>query len=164
MNRNAYFASILAVLWASGAAIAQVPATTTFNVQITIEAECLINSASDLNFGSPGLLDSNVDATSEITVRCTPGTPYQVGLNQGQGDGATVATRLMTGPDAETIEYSVYQDSGRSILWGNTEDSDTAPGTGTGSPFTHTVYGRVPSQTTPPAGTYSDIITVTVTY
>ncbi|WP_409528142.1 spore coat protein U domain-containing protein [Rhizobium sp.] len=37
-------------------------------------------------------------------------------------------------------------------------------GTGTGSPQTLTVYGRVPAQNTPAPGTYSDTVVVTVSY
>jgi spore coat protein U-like protein len=37
-------------------------------------------------------------------------------------------------------------------------------GTGIGSSQNYTVYGRVQAQTTPAPGTYTDTITVTVTY
>jgi len=36
--------------------------------------------------------------------------------------------------------------------------------TGTGSSQSFTVYGRIPTQTTPSPDTYTDTITVTVTY
>jgi spore coat protein U-like protein len=37
-------------------------------------------------------------------------------------------------------------------------------GTGTGASQTITVYGKVPTQTTPVAGTYADSVIVTLTY
>jgi spore coat protein U-like protein len=36
--------------------------------------------------------------------------------------------------------------------------------TGNGADQTFTIYGRVPAQTTPAPGTYTDTVTVTVTY
>jgi spore coat protein U-like protein len=139
-------------------------ATTQFNVQITIIAECQIDSATDLDFGSSGVLNTNVDAASAIVVTCTSGTAYDVGLNAGQGAGAAVATRFMTGPDADTVEYSLYQDAGRTVVWGDTVGVDTVSATGTGTTQTYDVFGRVPPQDTPQPGTYSDVITVTVTF
>src|SRR3954468_10910575 len=70
--------------------------TTTFTVQITITASCVINSASTLNFGIRGVLTANVDQTSTIQVQCTNATPYNIGLNAGTGTGATVNTRKMS--------------------------------------------------------------------
>lgn len=137
--------------------------TTTFTVQITIAASCTINSASTLNFGTQGALTGNVDQTSTIQVQCTNTTPYAIGLDAGTGTGATVATRKMTSGGA-TINYSLYTDSGRTTVWGNTVSTDTVAATGNGAAQSYTVYGRVPAQTTPAPATYADTITVTVTY
>jgi spore coat protein U-like protein len=49
-------------------------------------------------------------------------------------------------------------------VWGITIGTDTVSATGNGAAQTHTVYGRVPAQTTPAPATYSDTVTVTVTY
>ncbi|GLS39217.1 spore coat protein U [Mesorhizobium tianshanense] len=138
--------------------------TTQFNVQITISAECQINSATDLNFGSSGVIDTAVAASSAIAVQCTNGTDYDIGLDTGQGTGATVADRLMTGPNSETVTYSLYTDTGHTDVWGDTIGTDTVAGTGTGAEQTYSVYGQVPTQDTPTAGTYADVITVTLTY
>jgi len=139
-------------------------ATTTMAVQVTITATCLINSASTLNFGnSIGVLAANVDQTSTIQVTCTNTTPYNIGLNAGTGTGATVATRKLTS-GANTINYTLYSNSGRTTVWGNTVSTDTVAGTGNGSAQNYTVYGRIPAQTTPAPGSYTDTITVTVTY
>ncbi|WP_234710593.1 Csu type fimbrial protein [Sinorhizobium arboris] len=147
----------------TGSAFGQT-ATTQFNVQISINAECQINSATDLNFGASGVIDAVIDATSAIAVQCTNGTPYNIGLNSGQGAGATVASRLMTGPNSETVAYSLYTDAGHTTVWGNTIGTDTVAGTGNGSEQAYTVFGQVPAQATPAAGTYTDVVTVTVTY
>ncbi len=138
-------------------------ATDTFDVIITIQADCEITSTQTLDFGTVGVLTSNIDEQANIEVTCTPGTDYDVGLDEGTGDGATITVRRMTGAGA-TIDYGLFQDTGRSVNWGNTPPTDTVSDTGTGSVVTHTVYGRVPPQTTPATGVYNDTITVTVTF
>jgi spore coat protein U-like protein len=137
--------------------------TSTIAVHVTVTSSCVIRSAATLNFGNHGVLVANVDGTSTLRVQCTNGTPYNIGLNAGNGSGATVFVRKMT-HGASTINYSLYSDSGRTIVWGNTVGSNTVAGTGNGAPQSYTVYGRVPPQTTPAAATYTDTITVTVTY
>jgi spore coat protein U domain-containing protein, fimbrial subunit CupE1/2/3/6 len=137
--------------------------TSTFTVQVTLTASCTINSASTLNFGSQGVLLANVDQTSTIQVQCTDTTPYNIGLDAGTGSGATVAVRKLTSGGA-TVNYSLYSNAGRTTVWGNTVSTDTVAATGNGAAQSYTVYGRVPPQTTPAPGTYTDTITVTVTY
>jgi spore coat protein U-like protein len=137
--------------------------TSTFTVQVSITASCTINSASTLNFGSQGVLVSNVDNTSTLSVQCTNTTPYDIGLNAGTGAGATVAVRKMTS-GGNTINYSLYTDAGRTTVWGNTVGTDTVAATGNGAAQSYTIYGRVPPQSTPAPATYTDTITVTVTY
>ena len=138
-------------------------ATSTFTVQVSITATCTINSASTLNFGTQGVLSANVDQTSTISVTCTNTTPYNIGLDAGTGAGATVAVRKLTSGGA-TVNYTLYSDTGRTTVWGNTVSTDTVSGTGNGAAQSLTVYGRVAAQTTPAPGTYTDTITVTVTY
>jgi len=139
-------------------------ATSTFGVDVTIIAQCLINSAGTLSFGgSQGVLIANVDQTSTILVQCTNTTTYDIGLDAGTGSGASVTTRKLTGGGA-TINYSLYTNAGRSTVWGNTVSTDTVAATGNGAAQSYTVYGRIPAQTTPAPATYSDTITITVTY
>jgi spore coat protein U-like protein len=128
----------------------------------TISANCLV-SATNISFGSVAALTSIIDATGTVTVQCTNTTPYNVGLNAGTGSGATVTTRKMTS-GASTINYSLYRNSCCSQVWGVTIGTNTVSGTGAGNNQNLTVYGRIPVQTTPNPGLYTDTITVTVTY
>ena len=155
-------AAAAGVVYFAGAASASTT-TSTFTTQITIAATCVINSASTLNFGTQGVLAGNVDQTSTVQVACTNTTPYNIGLDAGTGTGASVATRKLTSGGA-TVDYTLYSDSGRTTVWGNTIGTDTVAATGNGAAQNYTVYGRVGAQTTPAPGTYSDTITVTVTY
>lgn len=160
--KRAAVALMLAAANAASPALAATT-TTTFSVQLIITAECAINSASALNFGTDGVLSADIDQTSTISVTCTNTTPYNIGLNAGTGTGATVAVRKMTN-GAATVNYMLYREVGRTTIWGNTVGTDTVSATGNGAAQTHTVYGRVPVQSTPVANTYTDTITVTVTY
>jgi spore coat protein U-like protein len=155
-------ASMVCLLLLSASPSLAATTTTTFNVSLTITASCTV-SATAMAFGSTGVIAANIDNTSTVTVTCTNTTAYNVGLDAGTGSGATVAVRKMTAGGA-TVNYSLYQNAGRTTVWGNTIGTDTVTGTGNGSAQALTVYGRVPSQTTPAPGAYSDTITVTVTY
>ncbi len=137
-------------------------ASYSFTVTATVVSSCNV-SATTHNFGSTLTLSSNVDATSTVTATCTSTTPYNIGLDAGTGSGATVTTRKMTS-GSHTINYSLYTNSARTTVWGNTVGTNTVSGTGTGAAQNVTAFGRVPSQTTPPPATYSDTIVTTVTY
>jgi spore coat protein U-like protein len=148
----------------SGAVYA-VTTTQNFTVQIIIQAACTIISADNITFGTQGVLTTAVPGSAaQIKVQCTNTTNYNIGLNAGTGVGATVANRKMTAPGGATINYSLYKDSGFTTVWGNTILTDTVPDTGTGVIKTYNVYGQVPAQSTPAPATYTDTITVTVTY
>lgn len=135
--------------------------SSTFNVTATIVASCVV-SASNVAFGS--YVGAQLDATGSVVVTCTNLAPYTVELDVGTGAGATAADRKMTGPLSQTLSYSLYQDSSRTLPWGPLASALAVAGTGTGSAQTLVVYGRMPASQTPGAGVYSDTITVTVTY
>ncbi|MEN5084530.1 spore coat U domain-containing protein [Bosea sp. TWI1241] len=151
---------LVAVLFAAPGRAAT--ATGSFQVRINIEAGCTVNSATTLDFGNVGVLAADTDVASTITVQCTATTPYSIGLSAGL-HGGSVTTRQMSN-GAGTIAYSLWRDAGRSLNWGNTVAGDTVDAVGNGAAQAHTVYGRVPPQTTPAPGLYTDTITVTVTY
>ena len=138
--------------------------TANLNVQITITNQCLIGSTGDVNFGTTGLIGiAGISATGTINVQCTLATPYNIGLDAGLGSGATEAQRKMT-LAGNTVTYSLYQDPTHLVVWGNTIGSTTLTGLGTGISVPIPVYGFVPNQATPPAGVYTDTVTVTVTF
>jgi spore coat protein U-like protein len=140
--------------------------TTSFTVQATVPAQCAV-SATTLDFGTAGLIAANRDATGALSIVCTRNAAYKIALGPGLNAGASgVAARKMKS-GAATISYQLYQDSGRSLVWGDTltgAGANTVSDTGTGSTQSHPVYGRVPAQTSPPAGTYSDTVVVTIEY
>lgn len=133
------------------------------NWTATVISNCYLGT-SPVSFGTVGVLSGNVDSTTvqAIGAHCSNGTPYAISFDAGQGPGATIAARVMTN-GALGVVYSLYQDAARSTLWGNTAGSIVSS-TGNGNYQFYTVYGRVPPQTTPAPGAYSDTITVTITF
>jgi spore coat protein U-like protein len=130
----------------------------------TVSNACRITLSTDLDFGTVGALFASRDQTSTITVRCPSGTNWRLGL--GNGTNASGTVRRMRDAASNYINYELYRNAARTQRWGNTPGTDTSNGTGAGetNPLSLTVYGRVPSQPGAPAGTYLDIVTVTLTY
>lgn len=139
-------------------------ATTAFPVTATVVKACQVN-ASPLAFGNYDPTSAAaLNGTTTLTVLCTVGSSFTVGLNAGTATGATVATRKMSN-GGNTLSYALYQDAGRGDNWGNTPGTDTPDAiTAATTPTNMTVYGQVPAGQNVPAGDYSDTITVTVTY
>lgn len=132
-------------------------------VTITIENACAIDTApTTLDFGTVGVLNTNVDNTSIISVTCTTGATYDIGLNEGQ-TGADINSREMVN-GSDTVDYQLYSDAAGGLVWGDVASAQTVASTGTGTEQQFTVFGRVEPQATPPAATYTDSVTVTVTY
>lgn len=139
-------------------------ATGNMTVTITIQAQCTLQSVGSLNFGTNGVITSNINQSAIIGVQCTTGQTYNVGLGPGATPGATVTTRQMLGPGSATVNYGLFRDTAYTQNWGVTIGTDTVAGTGNGAIQNLTVYGQVPPQTTPAAGVYTDTVAVTVTY
>ena len=135
--------------------------TVNFNVNARGSATCAI-TATPLNFGN--YVGALLNATSAISVTCSSGTTYNVGLNAGTATGATVTARKMTGPASSLIGYKLYSNSGHTINWGNTIGSDTVAGRGSGLLQSLTVYGQIPAGESGGIGNYTDTITATITY
>jgi spore coat protein U-like protein len=135
-----------------------------FIVRTTNNSTCTI-TASDLSFGNHSNLSAPIVATNQISVTCTAGTQYEIGLNNGSSGAADPSQRRMTNTaTAESILYNVFRDGGRTQHWGNVVGSNTVVSTGTGTAQMFTGYGRVPAQTTPSSLTYTDNVIVTITY
>lgn len=150
---------LAAALCPTGGATVTSPGSTWTAV---VASNCLV-SATGINFGSAGTLAANVDSTGTLSVQCTSTVPYIVALNGGNA-AATDPTQRKMSKGAERITYGLYRDVARTLAWGSTGGVNTAAGTGTGLAQSLTVHGRIPPQTTPSTGVYSDTIVVTVTY
>ena len=173
MTGSARIARLAAVLSCSllGVATAQ-PAlaatrTTTMGVTATVVDDCSV-TATNVAFGNVNVITAGpATATGGIVVRCTLGTPWTVTASVGSGAGATTALRRMRlATDlTKTLNYSLYTDSAYLTVWGDGATGTSIAGTGTGNTDARTIYARVPTgQTGASRGSYSDAVTVTVTY
>ncbi|HXY97169.1 MAG TPA: spore coat U domain-containing protein [Steroidobacteraceae bacterium] len=159
------------VLLASAGAAQAATATNTFTVTATVVKNCTVG-ATNIVFANytPGSGVSPA-ANSTVSVSCTKSTAFTVALNKGTTTGGSIAQRLMTdGAAGDTLQYNLYTTAAFTTVWGDgTGSSVTQPGTGTGmaTPVTFTAFGQVPDNATnqaAPPNTYTDTITVTVTY
>ncbi|ERP93024.1 hypothetical protein Q670_08215 [Alcanivorax sp. P2S70] len=132
--------------------------TYTLTAQVNIPDQCQVSST-DLDFGTQNTPLAQADSTSTITVRCSNATDFEVGLNNGAS-----GNRTMTNGSYQ-VSYELYQDSGRTQRWGTAsgeQQSGTGLGPGTGLSFT--VFGRVFDDAGAEPGSYSDTVTVVVTF
>lgn len=145
-------------------------ATSNLSVTATVSANCTISTA-PVAFGAYDPVSANasspLDGSGTITVTCTTGSNGTITLGQGAnaGTGSTDAAPLRQMKDSGTdvLAYSLYQDTGRSTVWGNTPSTGVAE-TGTGAVQNVTVYGAVAAGQNVPAASYSDTVIATVTF
>jgi len=152
---------LLAGILASLAGMASVQAGTEssqFTAQIAIEADCTVSTPDPLDFGTTGLLTSNVDAQTSFTVTCTNGTYHVIMMSDGQHAWSSQNRMANNG---QYVKYELFSDAARTQVW---DFSHYPTAYGTGAAQSYTVYGRVPPQTTPAPGTYTDTVTIWVYY
>jgi spore coat protein U-like protein len=153
---------VLAGIAAAGPAANATTTTANMSVQLVLASSCVIGSVAAMDFGTSIDLATALATTANILVTCTSGTPYTVELSAGGGSGATTAVRKMTS-GANTVTYSIYKEVAHTNVFG-TGATEKVSATGNAAAQTYTAYGLVPIQATPPIGTYTDTVTVTVTY
>lgn len=149
--------------------------TGNLGVTLTIGAGCeviggnstgAVNQFGTLSFGEYSSLANIINSqstdaagTGNLQLLCTTGTPFTVGLDNGLN--AAAGQRRMAGTGGAFIVYNLYQEPARTTLWA---PGTPLAGTGTGTPVNLIVYGQVPAQATPAAGTYTDTVTMIITW
>ncbi|BEN39591.1 hypothetical protein SMKC049_13830 [Serratia marcescens] len=149
----------------------------TFLVSAVIAGGCAFGSGSGggntnfgtINFGERADVSTNVDVTStsgagSLIVTCTPGTAITIALDYGLNGGSSSNRYLINSQGTRTLAYQLYKDSGYSQVWG-TGSLANAIATFPATTQTYTIYARLfATSNLPPAGTYTDTVTVTLTY
>lgn len=120
---------------------------------------CTITSTAPIVFGS--MSGAAIRVTGTITFQCSQGSAFSIGLSAGTTSGATVTDRRMSGAGT-TLGYSLFSDASYFTNWGNTGGTGLVSGTATGASQTVTVYAQLPAGQNPPAGSYSDTVTATI--
>lgn len=131
----------------------------TLSFEATISGSCTNVVGADINFGAAiNSLSTAIDNSTTMTVNCTSGVPYTIGITSG-GNGA----RYLGDGAGNFIDYELYSDAGYTSIF-QAVGASVYGATGTGADQTHTIYARLPSQATPAVGTYNDTVTVSVRY
>ncbi len=151
--------------------------TSSFTVSSVITSGCAlgtnntqsVNDFGTLSFGSMSSISENVDVASSagagsVIVTCTPGLAVSIALDYGIHNGSSARRYMENSATSTTLGYQLYQDASYSNVWGTGEQAYSIasfPST----TQTYTVYGRLYAVSgLPAAGTYSDTVTVTLTY
>lgn len=133
-------------------------ARATITVTATVVKACSRVTATALSFGSYTSGGAAVDGRAEVSVTCSKGTPYTLRLDAGAAPGAGEGRRMTTN-GGFALGYSLFRNPERTQAW------DGAPAhIGTQAPQSHAIYGRIPPGQELPAGTYTDSVTVTVSF
>jgi spore coat protein U-like protein len=143
-------------------------ATTSVGTSTTVTAECTITTTA-LNFGNydPVVVHAAaaLDGTGTVTIICTKGAAATVALGSGQNAGRAAGTSRAMVSAGEYLGYELFQDSGRSLIWGSAGSGVLAPPAAPSKAArTFTVYGRIPGGQDVAAGTYRDTVIATVNY
>jgi spore coat protein U-like protein len=123
------------------------------------QAGCAVNAVG-LNFGAYSIFETqDTSITTDVAVTCDTDTSFEIALSAGTG---TFASRTLVS-GANFLSYNLYVDPAHLTIWG-----DGSPGTatvsGSGTSRNFTVYGRIPARQNAFVGSYSDTITVTITF
>lgn len=135
-----------------------------FTVSGTVQPFCQVLTSDPMKFADvAGFGDTQRDAATDIRVQCTNLASYKINLTPSNNSTSGVGALKYVAGGSETVAYSLFQDAGRTIPWGNQTNNNKA-GTGNGAVQNQTVYGRVPANLNATPGAYSDSVQVTVTY
>ncbi|WP_426768586.1 Csu type fimbrial protein [Erwinia aphidicola] len=149
----------------------------TFQVSAVIESGCSLQNTTQndgvnfgtINFGEHSAINQNVDVSSSsgagsLSVICTPGTTLSIALDYGINGGNSNSRFLINETRSRALAYQLYQDAGYSRIWGTGVEAATIDSYPS-STQTYTVYARLfPISQPPPSGTYTDTVTVTMSY
>ena len=159
-NKLYYSVGLLAIgLVFMPAVVMGATATTTINVQANVIAACSV-SASNINFRDIPIVEGMINnATGNVSVTCPNSVNYTIDLGEGQNPPGR---RMRNASGSGFIYYELFKDINHRDVWRDRLQS--LPDTGNGSAQSHTVFGRVISSADSLLDTYTDVISVTVTY
>jgi spore coat protein U-like protein len=147
--------ALLLVAATGPAALAQ---TANLNVTADVVASCQVVGGS-LNF-DPYTSTAASEGQATFSYTCTNGTNITVTLGDGQNlQGGSRA--MVRDGGGGTLTYGLYKDSNHSDAWGLGSDGIVVEST-SAEQETVNVYGLIVAGLTPPAGTYNDVVQITL--
>ncbi|MBJ2255540.1 spore coat U domain-containing protein [Pseudomonas psychrophila] len=142
----------------------------TLTVSMTVANDCTI-SAPSISFGSAPVVSAFSTVSQTVSVNCTKGSAYTVGLGDGTHPVSVGGRRqMMSG--GNYLAYDIFQSAG-TTRWGSvgaarraSTTAEVNPGTGLGSGSQIFNYNAriYTDQATPPAGTYTDSVVLEVSF
>lgn len=147
------------------------------NSSLTLTSSCQVNGAggaSNVNFGTVNFGTSTslftqlgiqllASGGGAVAILCsagvTPSVTIQGGLHDGQSAGGS---RALADGAGNFVPYDLYTDAGLNNLLSNTGVIPLA--TSTGAAQTFNVWGKAVGKAGLPAGTYTDTISVTLSF
>ncbi|MFK3773700.1 spore coat U domain-containing protein [Pseudomonas sp. NPDC089406] len=147
----------------------QAVTTSTFQVSATIAAGCLVvggvTAYGVLDFGTRSALATGLVGTSlggtTVTFQCTPGVGLSMSLDGGQ-NSASGTRNLKRSGGTQLLAYQLYSDAAYSQVLGIGSSVTVSYSDPTAIKLP--VYGRTTLPGNLPAGTYTDVVQVTVTW
>ena len=136
-------------------------------VAVTPARACTI-SVTSVAFGTYDTISpANDDTTGTLIAACHPSV-HAPEIWISAGSAGSIMSRAMRN-GAVTLNYNLYADAGRTIVWGDgTTGTSVALSGGSVSAgerrFTRTIYGRIPALQPVVAGAYGDMLIVTVVF
>jgi spore coat protein U-like protein len=122
-------------------------------------------AATDLDFGTltasavSGV--SQTDATGTVSITCTNAISFSVVVSEGMYSPG-ISQRRMQAASGVYMSYNIYTTAARNTIY----PSSGVPSliTSDGNPLTVIAYGRIPAQTLTGIGSFTDVVTWSVTY
>ena len=160
-------ASLLASGFVAGSSVHAATTNGTIPVSASVATNCSLVTT-PIAFGAYDPLSATpLDATGTLELTCTTGAVPQVALDAGQNASGT--QRRMT-DGANFLSYDLFQpvDNTAAAVCAYTTPYDATGFTLTAAPSaaarTFNVCGQLPAGQSVPAGLYSDVVAVTVTF
>ena len=128
------------------------------DVNASVVAACTL-VANPLAFGNyVNGQASAKDGQADVSYDCASG--LDITLNLSAGGSGSEAARVMTSPTTgESLSYNLYQNSGRTTIWGTGASGINVNPTPGGGAQLHTIFGQIPATlAVTPATDYADIV------
>lgn len=161
-----FLISLLFFLFVQNAVAFTINNTLSVTATVGGGANCTFGSTTNMRFPNYYSLNSNPDyATGTVTVMCIPNLAYDIGIDKGQGSGATEYHRLLTKQGGnQELNYGLFQDANHQHMYGTLIGQNTLHHIATGAAEMITIYGEIPGNQAVSAGTYLDRVTIFVTF
>lgn len=133
----------------------------TLEVSARVEAACHLDLR-PVRFAASLVSDGGAEADSALAVACTPETAFVVSMDDGQHRAAG-GRRLAEAAGAGYLAYELYSDAARTRRWGASLAESVGGQMRAAGTVTLPIYARLETARAG-VGSYSDVVTVTVSF